>query len=356
MIRITSFLLLAIVSSLPALAAEPSQFPAGTARFFDTYPAAAVAAEGGGVWLALPEGIVRYTAAGAGTVLTTPGGAPKSLALAADGTIWFVNASGIGRLATTGVLLERYNFAPVGKIVVASDNSLWYTRLDRTIIGRIARGDRMEWPAPADTWSLAPASNGAIWILPHGMGTTVDSILQMSANGTITVSSLDTDVLYGTLQTLPDSTLYISTGIRHRLLRMKPGSPLVETISAFDASEFLIDGKHNIWSVADSDLKYLAGNGTLAFITSLPNDPRGRFCSNVPAWTYAPLAIDSSGGLWLQVYNQAMYISLALPCPLPTPDAMPTLIRIDATALIARNQPSTARRRACCSASTRPAP
>lgn len=327
--------LLAVLAALPAAGTEPPSFPSGTSQFFRTYAAAAIPAQGGGVWIALPLGIVRYTAAGAGSVLPTPSGAPYRLALAPDGSIWFANATGVGRISTSGTLLEQYTVAGIAAITVASDGALWYARTSGSIVGRIAGRTSVEFTSPTDVWSLAPASDGAVWLLGQGFGTSADLLHRMSSTGAVTVLPLGADVLYGTLQALPDGTLYIGTGYRNGLLRLRPGSSSFEVVLGFRDSMFLVNDAHNVWSATYSVLNYLAANEVFRVALQLPYDPRVGKCSNLPAWAYRPLAIDSEGGLWLGVFDDAFYLPLPLPCNLPQPPEMPTLIRIDAAALIA---------------------
>jgi len=335
MSRSGTYIVLALAVALAAAGREPPTFPSGTSQFFRTYATDAVAPRDGGVWLAVPEGIVRYNAAGGGTVLTTPGGAPYKLALAADGSIWFANRTGVGRISTSGTLLEQYTLADIRDIAAAIDGALWYARSSGSIVGRIAGGTPVEFTSPTAAWSLAPASDGAVWILGHGFGTSADFLYQMAPSGAMTVVPLGADVLFGRLQAVADGTLYIGTGYRNELLRLQRRSTSVEVVRGFHDSMFLVDDAHNIWSATYSVLDYLAQDGPSGFALELPYDPRAGTCSNIPVWAYRPLAIDSDGGLWLRVFDDAGYLPEPLPCSLPEPPEMPTLIRIDTGALIA---------------------
>jgi streptogramin lyase len=334
MIRLSLCTLLAIVCSWPAAAGTPPAFPPGTSQFFGTFAGDAVVDAGGDVWVALPEGIVRYTAAGAGTVLAVPGGNVFRLALAGDGSIWFFNNTFVGRVSTGGTVLEQYNISEISDITVASDGALWYIRGD--MVGRIAGGTPVEFSA-TNPWSLAPAEDGAVWILRTGFGTSPDFLDRMSPTGAVTTTPLGVDVLFGELQRAPDGTLYVGTGIKEGLLRRRPNQTGFTPVAGFDDQMFLVDDGGNIWSTTLNNLNFMSANGTVRFSVELPEDPRAEECVNVPVWEYRPLVLDSAGGLWLRISDAGVAFPLPLPCDLPEPPEMPTLIRIDAEALVAAN-------------------
>ncbi|HEY0158475.1 MAG TPA: hypothetical protein VGF28_14425 [Thermoanaerobaculia bacterium] len=332
--RVIICVLLAIVCAWPAAAGDSAAFPPGTSQFFRTFANDAVVDLDGDVWVALPEGIVRYTAAGRETVLAVPGGAAHRLALAADGSIWFSNEAFVGRVSTAGTILEEYSINGVNDLAVASDGALWYVRSYVDMVGRIADGTPAEF-STTQPWSLAPAEDGAMWVLRTGFGTTADVLDRMADTGAITTIPLGTDVLFGDLQRAADGTLFIGTGIRRGLLRRRPNQSRFTPVAAFSGSAFLVDDGGNIWSTEVNTLHYLSADGTLRFSVELPQDPRLEECSvNVPVWVYRALALDSAGGLWLRIYNDAVGFP-APPCELPEPPEMPTLIRIDAAELVA---------------------
>lgn len=328
--------LLAIACAWSAAAGAPAGFPPGTAQFFGTFARDAVIDGNGDVWVALPEGIVRYTAAGAGTVLAVPGGKVFGLALAGDGSIWFFNNTFAGRITTGGTVLEQYNISGISDIAVASDGALWYVRSSADMVGRISGGVPVEFSA-TDPWSLAPADGGAVWILRTGFGTGADVLDRMSTTGTVTSTPLGADVLFGDLQLAADGTLYVGTGINEGLLRRRPNQTAFTPVAGFEGDMFLVDGDGNIWSAALNDLNFISANGTVRFSVELPQDPRAGECVNVPAWQYRPLVLDSAGGLWLRISDAGASHPLPLPCDLPEPPEMPTLIGIDAAALVAAN-------------------
>lgn len=331
MVRLASALLFLLIAVFPAAGGSPL-FPRGTAVFFRTYAQDAVPAEGGGVWVALPGGIAHYTAAGQGSVLATPGGMPYFLALAADGSIWYANPTGLARISTSGALLEQHAMSGITDLTVADDGAVWYLRAHGSIAGRVAAGTASEFTAPAQAWSLAPAGDGAVWILGTGFGTEPDVLHRMSAAGDVTTYPLGADVLFGRLQVVADGTLYIGTGYGYSLLRLRRGSTTVEVVPGVQHGRFFVDDAHNLWLTSSFRLTYLGADGT-RFTIDLPRDPRTD-CVNIPAWAYRPLAIDSERGLWLRVLDEAAYFPMPIPCHLPEPPEMPTLIRVDAAGLV----------------------
>jgi hypothetical protein len=72
---------------------------------------------------------------------------------------------------------------------------------------------------------------------------------------------------------------------------------------------------------------------------TMPGDPRD--CEDIPGYAYEPVAIDSSGGLWLVIYDVTTHIPETLPCS-PEPPPMPDLIRIDIAQFLAANAPAPA--------------
>ena len=319
-----------------ALAAE---FPAGTLQFFNTRAAAAVPASDGGIWVGTPQGLVRYTEAGAGATLPTPGGAPHSLALASDGSIWFASNTLIGRMSPGGAILEQHPMTAVGTLAVASDGALWYRRDSLGgVIGRIAGNVPVEFPSPTQAWSLAAASNGQMWVLGNGFGTAPDDLFKMTPSGAVSVLPLGHDVLFGQLQALPDGTLYIGTGIRRSVLRLAPGAQTVDMVN-LPGSAYLSDAAGNLWTGGFQVLQYIARSGVPNVPVTMPGDPRVGLCFNVPAYNYQPVAIDSSGGLWVAIVDDSAAIGEVPPCLEPEPPAMPDLIRIDASRFAATTVP-----------------
>jgi len=324
-----------------ATSAAATEFPVGTLRFFNTRVAAAVPALGGGIWVGNSHGLVRYTEAGAGATLPTPGGGtPYILALASDGSIWFASSTLIGRISQGGAILDQYPMTGVRALAVASDGALWYSRGSLgDIVGRIAGHLPVEFPSPTQTWSLAAASDGQMWLLGNGLGTTADNLYKMTPAGAVSKLPLGHDVLFGVLQALPDGTLYIGTGIRYSLLRLAPGAQTVEVVAGLPGSEYLSDSAGGLWTGGYQVLQFITRSGVQNVPVTMPGDPRQGRCINIPAYVYQPVAIDSTGGLWVSISDGAGYIGEVPPCLEPEPPPMPDLIRIDMSRFIVTSAP-----------------
>ena len=324
--------------ALPLLA-QSSPFPPGTTQFFNVQPYDVVAAADGGVWVATSQGIVHYTVAGPGQTLTVPGGTPGNLALASDGSIWFSTSTLVGRISPGGTVLEQYTIAGAYALTVASDGALWYIRSFGSIVGRIAGGTPTEFPVAFLASSLASAPGGEVWILPAGTGGGPDSPYRMTPAGAMTEIPLGIDVLFGRLQSLADGTLFLSAGIHNRLYRLAPGSQTVEqVVTDVPPYRFVSDPAGNVWTGSHAMLGYTAASGQPHFAVDMPRDPRE--CSNIPAYAYDPLAVDSSGGVWIVIFDDAAYIGTPLPCNEPTPPPLPMLIRINPAVFLPALNPS----------------
>lgn len=275
---------------------------------------------------------MRYTEAGAGAAFPTPGGAPYSLAMAKDGSIWFASNTLIGRISTSGVILEQHPMTALRALAVASDGALWYSRGSLgEFVGWIAGNVSAEFLSPTQTWSLAAASDGQMWVLGNGFGTDPDSLYKMTPAGAVSVLPLGHDVLFGQLQALPDGTLYIGTGIRNSVLRLAPGAQTVDVVN-LPGSEYLSDATGGLWTGGYRVLEYISRSGVPNVPVTMPGDPRQ--CFNIPAYVYRPVAIDSTGGLWVLIFDDAFYIGESPPCLEPEPPPMPDLIRIDISRLV----------------------
>jgi streptogramin lyase len=328
-----------------ATSAAAVGFPPATVQFLNVHTGEGIPALHGGIWVNTSQGIVHYAEGGAGATLPTPGGgAPRNLVLAADGSIWFSADALIGRISPQGTMLEQYSVPLATALAVASDGAVWYTR-ESSIVGRIGGGVATEFSSPTDVQSLAAANNGQIWLLGSGFGTSTDNLYRMTPTGAVSVLPLGHDVLFGRLQALPDGTLYIGTGIRYSVLRLVPGALSVEVVK-LPGSEYLADSYGNLWTGGYGVVGYISRTGATNLSVRMPVDPRALLCINIPAYKYQPIAIDSNGGVWVRIFDDAMYIGEVPPCEEPEPPPMPTLIRIDVARFLSANDPGSTRRRA----------
>jgi hypothetical protein len=336
-VRRLAIVLVVAVATLEAAGQTPG-FPAGTLEFFNAGAVAAIPAGGGGVWVLTPEGIVRYTTAGKGTVLTTPGGLPELIEQAGDGSIWFSNSSIIGRMAEDGTVLEQYAVgAYPTELEVATDGALWYLpdQIARTTVGRIANGVRTEHEVGVTIWSLSRAPNAAMWALPHGFGASSDDLRLITPAGGVTVVPLGINGLFGEIKGIPEGTQFISTGYFETLFRLLPGAQTAQQIAGFSELDWVVDGAGNVWSGEYGKLHYY---GLTRFTLNMPVDPRS--CSDRTYQHYEPLIVDNSGALWVRIRHETVSSGPLPPppCGEPAPPPLPDLIRIDVPALLAASQ------------------
>jgi sugar lactone lactonase YvrE len=304
--------LFAVLSALPP-------FPPGTVTFSNTRAVTAVAAPDGGVWVGTSDGkVARYTEAGAQSSHALCCGAVTNLAMAPDGTVWFSNW-GLGRIDGAGTVLQQYPATSVTDIAVASDGALWYTA-GPAGVGRIAGGTATLLSQPAFPWVIAPASGGDVWVYAFG---SQNDLFRVSPAGSVAVTPTPYKLSgSGGLQTLPDGTLFAASITPLGVIRRTTGG-VFTLFPDFPPFDFVADERGNLWGGGGAALVYLDGSTLTRVIGELP----------APTWCghtlgYAPMAIDSTGGVWLG----------RLPPPPPPPDQQlcmdpipnaPDLVRID---------------------------
>ena len=134
-----------------------------------------VAIEGNGtVWGTLPRAnrLIRISARGEITELDppTPAAQPGDIAVAADGTVWFLEmqANKIGRFAT-GQFAEfpvPTRSAGLMALAIAPDGAVWFTELRGQRLGRLRDGVITEFPLPradARPFGIAVDGAGNVW-------------------------------------------------------------------------------------------------------------------------------------------------------------------------------------------------
>lgn len=340
-----------LLLATPALGEDVVPFPPGTLQFFDTKASFAVPAPDGGVWVATKTGITRYTAAGAGvTYAINPwNSAPRELALAADGSIWFSTPYHIGRMSASGVVVEQHSIDDAHHLTVAADGALWFKRTPGDGIHRLSGGVVKDFAEPAHAWSSAPASGSDMWMLGTGFSGTPRSLFRVTATGGVTEFPLSRKFLYGELRALPDGTLYASMGVYgSEILHIAPNGQIlgrIRTATYHPFGLFVADSEGNIWTGGTGVLGYLDRSGSIA-IVEMPSDPRT--CENKLFDNYIPLAVDSDGGVWIQVREDTLNQTPGFPvppCDQPAPPPLPDLIRVDAQQVLAANPPHRRRSR-----------
>lgn len=322
--------------------AQLPQLPVGATPFFNTGAFAVTAAAGGGVWVATPLGITRYTVAGQGVSFAIAGGTIFRIRTAANGSIWFAQTGLIGRISTTGTILEQYPLVDVRDIAVATDGALWYSRGSLgAVVGRISGGVATEFVSPTQSNSLAPAANGAVWILGTGFGTPTDDLYRMSPTGAVTVFPQTFNQIFGNLQVVPDGTLYISTGLASGggvLYRLRPGAQLAERVTQIERGVARPTAEGDFWTGTYHLFGFVDATGTPAFEVPMPRDNRP--CAHAPVLSYFPVALDAEGGVWVRVIpTHPLFIDPAPPPCVDPPPTLADLIRIDPAVFLDANTP-----------------
>src|SRR5678809_1175189 len=111
-------------------------------------------------WLGPVERLSQTDGVATEFLLPNPGSGPTTIALAADGTVWFTESAGnrIGRMNPDGsglweLALPNANSSP-RIIALGADGNMWFSEHTGGRMGRITmKGEMTEFPIPSQTGS-----------------------------------------------------------------------------------------------------------------------------------------------------------------------------------------------------------
>jgi virginiamycin B lyase len=185
-------------------------------------------------WLATGEAL---TATGTVTdyPLPNPRSGPTTIALAADGTLWFTEGSGnrIGRMAPDGSGLKEFAVPTANSgpriIALGSDGNMWFSEHTGNRMARITpEGTITEFPIPtADSFprAISLGSDGNIWFGEFGG----NKIGRVTPKGELAEFPIPTpDAGPRALATGPDGNVWFSEFSQSKIGRITPKGVITE--------------------------------------------------------------------------------------------------------------------------------
>ena len=215
-------------------------------------------------WLAPTE---RLTASGEVTefALPHPASGPTTIALAADGTLWFTESDGnrIGRMNPDGTGLVEFDVPTEESspriIALGADGNLWFSEHLASRIARITpRGEITEFPIPSpdsQPRAIALGADGNIWFGMFGAG----KIGRITPAGAITEFEIPTPFSGPrALAAGPDGNIWFSEFHASKIGRITMDGVVTEfTLPRPDS------GPGDITAGADGNLWFVELNGTI---------------------------------------------------------------------------------------------
>ena len=233
------------------------------------------------------------------------------MATAADGSIWFAQQNLIARISPGGAILKQYPISEARAIAVASDGALWYSRLVLgPIVGRIAGNVPTEFTSPTQSWSLASAGNGGMWVLGNGFGMGLDRIYLMTPAGTVTALPLGTTLCLAVLSgTAGRYTLH-----RYRTHEQSPSAGARranrQSCGSFGKWVFIrLCRQYLVWRERDAALPRQVGSAE-----SIRADAwRPSTLHRPPRLQLQAVAIDPTGGSWSTIVDETVQLDCRPP-------------------------------------------
>jgi feruloyl esterase len=187
--------------------------------------------------LALPALAVPLATDGQPTYIDLParGSAPTTLAVAADGRVWFTQAGGnrIGRLEADGSGLVEFELPDEGSspriIAIGGDGQPWFTQHAGNRIGRIsASGAIRQWRLPTDDSqprAIALGADGNLWFGQFKAGL----IGRITPQGVVSQFAIPTpDSGPRAIAAGPDGNLWFSEYRANKIGRITPAGVVTE--------------------------------------------------------------------------------------------------------------------------------
>jgi streptogramin lyase len=275
----------------PAAAAVPgAQFTVTRFSGLGDNASGLIAGPDGNLWYALSGGdeVVKLTPTGATTTYSLPyGSAPRSIAVASDGTLWIAGAAAVTQMDTTGTVAATYPLATdqhANHIVAGPDGALW----------------------------VAAATFDTSWHSPM--------ILRVALDGTTTpFVAVGTSIITG-MTVGGDGNIYYATVLASGatdIVRMTTGGAHTDLPSPSDVRDMTKGPDGQVWTVGssltDQRIQRISPTGTVTTVaqvrytnvTSLTSGPDGNLwfggesspllgrittAGTVTTWTTGPLA------------------------------------------------------------------
>ncbi len=247
-------------------------------------------ADAGKIGRITPDGsVVEYP-------LPSAGAEPWRIAAGPDGALWFTEMAGnrIGRISVSGVIDEFAVPTPKSLprgIAAGPDGALWFTEREGNRIGRITpEGDIREFGLAAHTGpdGITAGQDGALWFAEQYAGRAG----RLTTGGAWTETGTLPDSGYPEgITASSDGSLWVTTvpGGGGSAVRIPPsGAPASHSITPYTPGDPAIDAAGNLW--------FAASDGTIGRL-----DSKGRLVTfTVPTEGAYPVgvAIGPDGRIW----------------------------------------------------------
>jgi virginiamycin B lyase len=201
----------------------------GSTRFFQAVdpnylannPWAIATGPDGALWFTIQNGGVgRITTAGVATTFTCvacQGHSPLSIIAGPDGALWFAVYGGLRRIATSGVIDERWMTGPSTlpvSLTLGPDGAIWFTQRDAKIGRMTSAGVATNFPVPGERTAngseteptaITTGPDGALWFTHYS-----NRIGRITTSGVVTEYPIP--VRPGFIITGPDHALWFVEG------------------------------------------------------------------------------------------------------------------------------------------------
>jgi virginiamycin B lyase len=195
---------------------------------------------------------------------------PISLAVAADGTIWFTQFGSnlIGRMLTDGVLYAEYQAAPGAvptNITAGPDGALWFTDANETAVGRLTTiGAATEFSTgiSGQTSYITAGPDNALWFTEGDA-----NVARITTDGSVTEYSAPSGSLPQGIVAAPDGRLWFTERNTSTIGNVTTGGSVTSYPAGMAGalpSAITVGADDNLWyAVEDGSL-----NGAIGMVTT----------------------------------------------------------------------------------------
>jgi virginiamycin B lyase len=265
-----------------------------------------------------PDGALWFTEAGAdgigrittdGTLrefhLPRPAGLPGTITVGPDGALWFTNASGVGRITTSGAVTAYPTPSLAVGITAGPDGALWFTEYYAGKIGRMTTDGVVtaEYDVPLSACTqvfttpnqIAAGPDGALWFTSENC-----AIGRIATDGTIIVYDAPESTESEGIAAGPDGALWFAGGSGNQIGRVTTAGEFtmyrVPTPTSYP-NAIAAGGDGALW-FTELDTGRFGRITTAGVVTDYPSHAAGS-----QDGAYEGIAAGPDGALWIAGYR-----------------------------------------------------